>query len=129
MTAISASQARALQTPDEKTGGATIALPVLVALCVISALAGRLGFLADPYRNDSGIFVYMGKLIAEGGRFGFDLSDNKFPTVALLMSVLWRAFGDNWTAYVLLQTVLGISGALLLARAAALYIGKHAGLP
>ncbi len=75
------------------------------------------------------MYVYMGKLVSQGGRIGRELIDNKFPTVGLMTSAAWRLFGGSWTGYVLLQTVL-IAGAIaLLARSACRNLGRHTALP
>jgi len=100
-----------------------------VCLCVVLALAGRLGELFRPFGGDGAIFIYMGKTVSEGGRVGIELIDNKFPTVGLLMSPLWRLLGANWPGYVVAQTGLAIAAVVLLARAAARNIGPHAITP
>jgi hypothetical protein len=102
---------------------------LLIGLCALSALAGRLSFLVRPLDADGAMFVYMGKLVSQGGRIGVELIDNKFPTVGLMTSACWRAFGDCWPAYVLLQTAMALGGVLLLARSARRNIGPHAVLP
>src|ERR1700685_3225401 len=101
----------------------------LVCLCLFSALLGRLCYLARPFDNDAAIFVYMGKMVAEGGRLCHDLIDNKFPTVGLMTSVLWRTLGTSWIAYVGLQTILSLTSALLLGQIAGRGAGKHAVMP
>ena len=101
----------------------------LVCLCLFSALLGRLCYLARPFDNDAAIFVYMGKMVAEGGRLCHDLIDNKFPTVGLMTSVLWRTLGTSWIAYVGLQTILSLTSALLLGRIAGRFAGKYAVMP
>lgn len=103
-------------------------MALLIAVCILSALASRLSFLFHPFDSDGAMFIYMGKLVTEGGRIGYELVDNKFPTVGLLTSGCWRIFGDNWTAYVLLQMALSLAAAFLLARAAKQNINRHAGL-
>jgi hypothetical protein len=104
-------------------------LVFLVALCLLSALLGRLCYLIRPFDSDGSMFIYMGKLVCEGGRFGHDLVDNKFPTVGLITSVPWRLFGANWSAYVLLSTAMSLAGCAFLTRIAARHIGDHAVLP
>jgi hypothetical protein len=75
------------------------------------------------------MFIYMGRLISEGGRFGHELVDNKFPTVGLITSVPWRWFGANWPAYVLLGAAMSVVTTAMLARTARRHIGSHATLP
>ena len=75
------------------------------------------------------MFIYMGKLVSQGGRIGYELIDNKFPTVGLITSPCWKVFGNSWPGYVLLQLALTLIGAYLLARAAERNIGKYAALP
>jgi hypothetical protein len=106
-----------------------LSLRLLVIACVLTALAGRLVFLVQPFNPDSATFIYLGKSICDGDRFCHDIIDNKFPTVGLMTSICWRAFGTNWTAYVLLQTGMSILASLLLARAAARTVGEHARIP
>jgi len=102
---------------------------LLIGLCVLPALVGRLSFLVRPFDPDGAMFIYMGKLVSQGGRIGAELIDNKFPTVGLMTSACWRAFGACWPGYVLLQTAMGVAGAYLLARSARRNIGIHAAWP
>ncbi|HEY1923416.1 MAG TPA: glycosyltransferase family 39 protein [Tepidisphaeraceae bacterium] len=106
----------------------SLGLAALIAVCILSALIGRLGYLVHPFDSDGAMFIYMGKLVTEGGRVGYELIDNKFPTVGLMTSGCWRAFGDNWPSYVLLQMVISLAAAFLLARAVKQNINRHAGL-
>ncbi len=103
-------------------------LGVLLVICIFSGLLGRLSYLAHPFDSDGAMFVYMGKLVTEGGRVGYELIDNKFPTVGLMTSGCWRIFGDFWPAYVLLQMGLSFAAAYLLARSASQNISRHAGI-
>ena len=73
------------------------------------------------------MFIYMGKLVSQGGRIGYELIDNKFPTVGLITSPCWKVFGNWWPGYVLFQLVLTLIGALLLARSARRHISSQAG--
>jgi hypothetical protein len=102
-----------------------MALTILVI--VGCALFGRLAFLAKPFDSDAAMFVYMGKMICQGGRLCHDLVDNKFPTVGLMTSVFWRVFGTWWPGYVLVQTAMMFAGAGLLARSACKHIHPSAG--
>lgn len=106
-----------------------IALWALAILVVCSALLGRLCYLGRPFDYDAAIFIYQGKLIADGGRLCHDLIDNKFPTVGLLTSAAWRAFGANWWMYVALQTTMSIACAGMLARTARRHLGSNATIP
>ncbi len=101
---------------------------VLIAFCLLSAIAGRWCYLFRPLDNDAAIFIYMGKMVSEGGRLCHDLIDNKFPTVGLMTSILWRAFGSSWPAYIALQTAMSFTGAWLLGKMAARHAGRmHSG--
>ncbi|HEX8521896.1 MAG TPA: hypothetical protein VF669_06530, partial [Tepidisphaeraceae bacterium] len=102
---------------------------LLVAFILIAALLGRFAYLVKPFDHDARIFIYLGKLVCDGGRFYHDVLDNKFPSVGLMTSVCWRWLGTWWPGYVLLQTGLALGGALLLGRWAARYFGPHARLP
>ncbi len=102
---------------------------VLITACVLSALLGRSCFLARPFDNDAAIFIYMGKMVANGGRLCHDLIDNKFPTVGLMTSIVWRLFGTCWPAYVALQTALSFAAAWSLGRTAGRVAGPSARLP
>lgn len=98
----------------------------LACLCIACALVGRLVYLHQPFNGDGAMFAYMGKLIAEGGRFGVDLIDNKFPTVGLVTSLFWRAFGNFWPGYVVAQTALAFLVAAMLTRSAVRAFGEEA---
>lgn len=102
---------------------------LLIGFCIFSALLARLSYLVRPLDADGAMFVYMGKLVSQGGRIGYELIDNKFPTVGLIVSPCWRAFGAYWPGYVFLQTALALIGCALLARTARRNIGSHAALP
>src|SRR3954468_2629156 len=112
-----------------RTSNRGIAWWLLVTALVVSALVSRLCYLVRPFDSDGSMFIYMGRLVSEGGRFGHDLVDNKFPTVGLITSVAWRACGAHWTPYVLLGAGLSLAGCALLARMAGRHIGRHAMLP
>jgi hypothetical protein len=102
---------------------------LLVSFTLIAALLGRLAYLTKPFDHDARNFIYLGKLVCDGGRFYHDVLDNKFPSVGLMTSVCWRWLGTWWPGYVLLQTGMALGGALLLGRMAGRYFGQHARLP
>ena len=102
---------------------------MLVALIAFTALLGRFCYLIRPFDSDGSMFIYMGRLITEGGRFGHELVDNKFPTVGLITSVPWRWFGAVWWKYVVLETAMSGAMAWLLARAAGRRFGEYARVP
>jgi hypothetical protein len=117
-----------ISTPIRATAR-TSGVKILFAFCLVSALVGRLSYLVRPLDADGAMFIYMGKLVAGGGRIGIELIDNKFPTVGLLTSPCWKLFGEFWPGYVLLQTALSFLGAAILARAARRNIGRQAAFP
>jgi hypothetical protein len=102
---------------------------LLYALCFFSAAIGRLCFLRRPFDCDAAIFIYMGKMVCQGQRLCYDLIDNKFPTVGLMTSVIYRAFGTYWTGIVLLQLAMSIATALVLGRIAQRVAGPRAKTP
>src|SRR5256885_4407487 len=102
---------------------------LLLAFCIISALVGRLCYLARPFDSDGAIFVYQGKLISEGGRYVHDFVDNKFPTVGLITSFFWRIFGSWWPGYVISGAIMSAVACLFIARAARRNFGPQAALP
>src|SRR5947199_10419551 len=101
----------------------------LVAFTIFVALAGRMNYLIKPFDHDARLFIYLGKLVCDGGRFGHDVIDNMFPTVGLMTSVFWRTLVLHWPAYVLAQAALALSGALLLGRIARRHFDPTAALP
>src|SRR5437667_10253352 len=66
---------------------------LIIALCIAVAVVSRMSFLAQPFSGDSGIYIYMGKVLAEGGSLYRDFFETKFPSVALLTAPLYLAFG------------------------------------
>jgi hypothetical protein len=104
-------------------------LGLLSAFCLFSALLGRFCFLLRPMDTDAAIFIYMGRMVCDGGRLCHDLIDNKFPTVGLMMSVLYRVLGICWPAYIGVQTAASLGSAWFLGRAAARVAGAPARLP
>ncbi len=92
---------------------------LFTTVCLLAALAARASFLAHPFVNDSGLYIYMGKTVAEGGRIYRDFYETKLPGVPLIMAGLWKMFGAWWGGYVLVQTVMGIGASILLGRSVA----------
>ena len=100
----------------------------LLAICLLSAVIGRLVFLCNPFDADAAIFIYMGKMTYLGGRMCHDFLDNKFPTVGLMMTLPWRLLGNEWAAYVLFSSSLALASCLILAETAKRSFGRNAGL-
>ncbi|MBV8781921.1 MAG: glycosyltransferase family 39 protein [Phycisphaerae bacterium] len=127
MTTLSAGEIRAHETIT--TSSRSLSFWLLVSLCIFSALLARCCYMVRPFDSDGSMFIFMGRLITEGGRFCHEFSDNKFPTVGLITSVAWRAFGPVWRQYILLETAMSLLGACLLARMAGRRFGEHAVTP
>jgi hypothetical protein len=106
-----------------------VLMPMLIAVCAFSALVGRFCFLLRPFDNDAAIFIYMGQMVSTGGRLCHDLIDNKFPTVGLMTSIIYKAFGICWPAYVTLEALISLATALSLGRTAKRVVGRRAQLP
>jgi hypothetical protein len=100
---------------------------LLLGTLILCALVSRLCYLIRPFDSDGAMFIYMGRLISEGGRFGHDLVDNKLPTVGLMTSACWRMFGAHWMPYVLLGAAMSMLAAWVLGRAARRNFGADAG--
>lgn len=101
----------------------------ILALFLLIAGISRAAMLARPFYHDGGLYIYMGKTVARGGVLYHDFYENKPPGVGLLMSVIWRALGSNWLAYVTLQFFMAIASAWMLARTASRVFGEHARKP
>jgi hypothetical protein len=129
VTVLSPDSTAALDTDSPAIARRSVCFWLFVWLCFFSAALGRLGYLIRPFDSDGAMFIYMGRLISEGGRFCHDLCDNKFPTVGLITSVPWRMFGPVWSQYVLLETAISFTMAWLLARSAGRHFGPHAAVP
>ena len=119
----------AASSSSSSSSSRAIARWALIATCLVAALVGRLSYLSQPFDDDGAMFIYLGRVVSDGGRFCHDVIDNKFPTVGLMTSLPCRAFGNWWPGYVLLQTAMGIGGAMLLARSATRNLGAAAKLP
>jgi hypothetical protein len=128
MTAIPSSLAAGAARNQARSGSRAISWTLLVALCLLSAWAGRLCYVVRPFDPDGAMFIYLGKMTSEGGRMCHDLVDNKFPGVGLMTSAAWRAFGANWQAYVILQFALMLGAVAMLARTAWRHLGKDAAI-
>src|SRR5215831_3184848 len=100
--------------PADATRSRRIAATMAILLLALFSLAGRLCYLAKPFDQDARLFIYFGKLFCDGGWFGHDIIDNKFPTVGMMTSVYWRTIGLWWPGYVIAQTILIAGGAVLL---------------
>jgi Dolichyl-phosphate-mannose-protein mannosyltransferase len=101
--------------------------PVAIAL-IVSAIAVRVGFFAYPFHNDSGLYAYMGKVVAQGGVLYRDFYENKPPGAAMITSIFWRIFGAWWPGYVLAELALTFVAAAVLARSVRRHAGSHAWL-
>ncbi len=115
---------RGLAAGTESRGKTT--WKILATLMIAVALFSRLTYLIKPWDHDARIFIYLGKLIDDGGRYCHDIIDNKFPSVGLMTSAAYRAFGVHWWPYVILQTMLAMTSCLLLGRSAARAFGEYA---
>jgi hypothetical protein len=96
---------------------------------LLLAISSRVGMIAWPFLNDSGLYIYMGKTVATGGVLYRDFYETKLPGVGLIASVFWRAFGESWSGYVLSQLALALLAAGFLGRAARRHIRPSAALP
>jgi hypothetical protein len=100
---------------------------LFLAICMAIAAAGRVGFLAHPFVNDSGLYIYMGKVTAEGGQLYRDFYETKFPGVGLLAAGCWKLCGTNWAAYIALSFILGLAAPALLGWTVMRWVGRQAG--
>ena len=91
---------------------------VAALLLLWAALALRCLPFLNLHDSDMELFVYMGKLVSQGGIIGVDLFDNKLPTVGLLMQWPYAVFGANWAGYASMSVGLYVVTVLALARAA-----------
>ena len=96
----------------------------LILMCAGSAAIGRFCFVVQPFDYDASIFIYMGKMTCRGGRLCHDMVDNKFPTVGLITSIIWRLCGNCWPAYIALQTAVSIATAIILSKTAGQLTGS-----
>jgi len=98
----------------------------LLPLLSIAALIPRAGFLARPFESDSGLYVYMGKVLVEGRLLYHDFYETKTPGVPLLTAPLYRLFGHHWWPYVLLQSLMTLAAAAALASGISRALNKSA---
>jgi hypothetical protein len=99
----------------------------LLAVCLATAVLARLSHLAEPFAGDCARFIFMGKVVAEGGRLYQDFFNTKYPSVALLVAPLWTAFGQCWTGYVCVQLILGVGASFLLGWSVHRHVRPSAG--
>jgi hypothetical protein len=107
--------------------GHGVAWRTVLVIFILAAATSRLSHFFRPFEGDGPVFIYMGRVVSEGGRFGVDIIDNKFPTVGLMASFCWRTMGTCWPAYVLLGAAMSAGTTLALARAAKRHFDRHAG--
>ena len=108
----------------------TAAWTLLLAACCVVAALSRAGFLAEPWQNDAGIYIEMGKVLTEGQAGLYRVIwDTKFPGVALLTAPLWLLFGSAWWGYVLTQAILAFAASFLFASVARRRVGPGAYWP
>ena len=103
---------------------------VLIAIAFVAlAITSRVGMIAWPFLNDSGLYAQLGRTVAQGGVLYRDFYETKLPGAALIASVFWRMFGPHWAGYVLCQLFLAIVAAVALARSARQHLGNLATWP
>jgi hypothetical protein len=88
------------------------------------AIIGRVGMIAWPFLNDSGLYVQLGRTVATGAVLYRDFFETKLPGAGLLASAFWRAFGTHWFGYVLCQLTMTFIAATALAHAVRRNIGS-----
>jgi hypothetical protein len=118
--------------PRVSTAGRSWTRPLwIVASVTIVGLAAvsRLGLIALPFWNDSGLYIALGRSIARGDVMYRDFYETKLPGVGMLMSAAWRAFGACWPAYVAAQFAMTLVAAAAVARAVARHVAPAAGPP
>ena len=94
------------------------------------AILSRVGFISEPWQNDAGLYISMGKVLSEGQAGLYRVVwDTKFPSVALLVEPFWLLFGRAWWGYILAQSVMAFGASFLFARATRSQIGSHAYWP
>jgi hypothetical protein len=81
------------------------------------AIAGRLSFLALPFRDDAGVYVAMGRAVVEGWQLYVDVWEQKPPGVAALLALFYSGFGHTWWPYVFVQLAAGLLVPVLLTLA------------
>ncbi len=112
--------------PFERSSRKWIALGItIIALAVTS----RVGLIAWPFLNDSGLYAVLGRTVATGGVMYRDFYETKLPGAGLLASTFWRAFGSHWAGYVLCEMAMALLAAAVLARAAGQHVGRFAVWP
>ena len=90
----------------------TLLLTALISLAIIS----RVGMIAWPFLNDSGLYAAIGRTVATGGVLYRDFYETKLPGAGLLAAAFWAAFGAHWAGYVLCQLLMAILASAALAR-------------
>jgi hypothetical protein len=101
---------------------------LFAALCLVIAIFSRASFFTQPFDSDSSMFIYAGKVAAQGQSLCRDFIDNKLPTVGLMMSAPWRLAGRDWPAYLLMQTAMALASTVILYRTAMRHIGPDAAI-
>jgi len=106
-----------------------IQLACVTTVIITLAIISRVGMIAWPFLNDSGLYAELGRTVANGNVMYRDFYETKLPGVGLLASAFWRAFGPHWAGYVLCQMVMAFLAAAALARIARRYISPTSRLP
>ncbi|HEX8324388.1 MAG TPA: glycosyltransferase family 39 protein [Tepidisphaeraceae bacterium] len=85
---------------------------------VLFAAVLRCGMYITLYDDDTELFVYMGKLATQGGRIGYELIDNKLPTVSMAMWLPYTLIGPWWPGYFLFSLALAVISVVAVVAAA-----------
>jgi hypothetical protein len=93
------------------------------------AIVSRVGMIAWPFLNDSGLYAQLGRTVAGGGVLYRDFYETKFPGSALLASAFWRSFGSHWAGYVVCELVLAMLAAAALVRIARRHFPVGSAMP
>ncbi len=91
---------------------------MLIVIALTAAGLSRWSFVNRPFDPDGALFVYMGRMVSEGGLFGRDLIDNKPATVGAVTQWAWEIARTDWRGYVLIQLGLSILSACSVGLAA-----------
>jgi hypothetical protein len=91
---------------------------------IVLAVISRVGMIAWPFLNDSGLYAALGRTVANGDVLYRDFYETKLPGAALLASAFWHAFGSHWAGYVLCQLAMAFLAAVALARTARQHFGS-----
>ena len=113
-------------SPADRARGNRALVQVASLLLGVAAYA-RFSYLSNRFANDAGLYIAMGKAVAQGRQLYVELWDTKLPGVTLLTAPLYAVLHDRWWAWIAVQFAMMLAGVAALAAGVARVVASSGG--